>query len=182
MIGRKWAMLACGGAVALLVSGAMTGPAVVKVTEVVTSGRVFATFSAPDAFTDDARKVMRSGLLVTFTFQIELKRPSTVWLDRKLGQTIVAASASFDSLTSQYQVQRWRDGRVLTKAERFDKEADVRAALTAFDQVPIETGPLEPNEDYYLRVTLHTTPRPTMSFWPFGGDDGSGRKDFTYIR
>jgi hypothetical protein len=183
--------LASGVAIALVcgtgplaAGGVPAATADVKVTEVVTNGRVFATFSAPDAFTDDVRKVMQSGLLLTFTFTVELKRPSTIWLDRKVGATTVAASATFDGLTSQYKVSRLRDGRVITKSERLEKEGDVRTWLTAFDQVPVEvTEPLEPNADYYLRVSLRTTPRPTMSFWPlFGRDDGSGRKDFTFIR
>ena len=42
--------------------------------------------------------------------------------------------------------------------------------------------PLEANADYYVRVRLRMSPRRTFSIWPFGRDDGSGRKDFTFIR
>jgi hypothetical protein len=31
-------------------------------------------------------------------------------------------------------------------------------------------------------VRLRARPKPTWSIWPFGGDDASGRKDFTFIR
>jgi Domain of unknown function (DUF4390) len=168
--------------VALLAGAAWMVTSDVAVTPVVAEGHVFASFTAPSAFTDDAEAVVQSGLLLTFTFTVELRRPSTIWFDHTVGETTVAASVKYDTLTGQYQVSKQRDGRVVW-SEQTDQESNVRAWMTAFDQVPIDpTEPLQSNADYYLQVRLHTSPRRTFSIWPWGRDDGSGRADFTFIR
>jgi len=43
-------------------------------------------------------------------------------------------------------------------------------------------APLELNTDYYVRVRLRVEPRTSFSFWPWRGDDASGRQSFTFIR
>lgn len=174
--GRGWLLPAIG------LSLAWTGGVPVKVTPIVNAGHVLASFSAPAAFTGEAEHVMQSGLLLTFTFTVELKQPSTLWFDRTLAETTVAASVKYDSLTSAYQVSRLTEGHVVA-SERKAREADVLAWMTAFDQVPLVSGePLEPNADYYVRVRLRTSPRPSVSLWPWGRDDGIGRAVFTFIR
>jgi Domain of unknown function (DUF4390) len=168
--------------VVLLAGAAWTDPSGVTVTPVVAEGHVFASFTAMSAFTDDARAVVQSGLLLTFTYTVELRRPSTIWFDHTVGETVVASSAKYDNLTGQYQVSKQRDGRVFW-SEQTDQESQVRAWMTTFDQVPIDpTEPLQSNADYYVRVRLHASPRRTFSIWPWGRDDGSGRADFTFIR
>jgi hypothetical protein len=184
MIGHRWRATAVAAALttAAAASGAWNGPPAIKVTEVVVNGRVFASFSAPAAFGDDRRRVLQSGLPVTFTYTVELRRPSWFWPDATIASTTVGAAVTFDSLTGQYQVSRLQNGSVV-KSDRVTQDADVRAALTAFDRVPLDTRqPLEANADYYLRVRLRTQPRLGYSVWPFGGDDAAGRKDFTFIR
>jgi len=157
----------------------------VKVTPVVSDGRVLATFAAPGAWTDDARQLVETGLVLTFSYEVELRRPSTLWFDATLAQITVGASVKFDTLTGGYQVSRLRDGRVI-KSERRDQQTEVRDWMTSFDQVLLEpVTPLEPNTEYYVRVRLYTSPRRSVSFWslwPFGRDDGSGRAEFTFLR
>jgi hypothetical protein len=154
----------------------------VKVTPVVSDGKVFASFSAASAFNDGARELMKSGLLLTFTYIVELRRPSTIWFDPMLGRTTVASSVKFDSLTGLHQVSKLQEGRVIW-SQQTDKESDVRAWMTAFEKVALEVSePLEPNAEYYVRVRLQRSPRSTILFWLWGRDDGSGRADFTFIR
>jgi hypothetical protein len=155
----------------------------INVTPVVTEGgRVVASFSAPTSFFEDAHDAIQSGVLMTFSYAVELRRPSTIWFDRTLAETTAAATVKFDSLTGIYQVSKLRDGRVIW-SERTDKETDVRGWMMSFDQIALEPSePLEANADYYVRVRLRMSPRRTFSIWPFGRDDGSGRKDFTFIR
>lgn len=154
----------------------------VRVTPLVTDGRVLASFAAPEAFADDARDVLHSGLLLTFTYAVELRRPATLWFDTTLTRVTVAASGKFDTLTGTYQVTKHRDGRVVW-SESTQDETQVRAWMTEFDQIPLEPGgALEPNAEYYVRVRLHSSPRSRFSFWPWGRDDGSGRSAFTFIR
>jgi len=165
-----------------MLAGAVVSSTDIVVTPVVSDGHVIASFTVPSAVFDDARDAIQSGLLLTFTYAVELRRPSTVWLDRTLAETTAAATVKFDSLTGVYQVSKLRDGRVLW-SERTDKESDLRGWMTSFDQIALEpTEPLEPNGDYYVRVRMRISPRRTFSIWPWGRDDGSGRKDFTFIR
>lgn len=160
----------------------MAGPILVK--PIVSSDqRVLVSLSAPAAFTDETRGVVKTGLTLTFTYDIELRRPSTLWFDSTLARTRLAAAVRFDSLTSTYLVSKERDGRVYWSAKA-SEEAQVREWMTGFDPIALELSrPLEPNVEYYVRVRLYAAPRSTISwFWPWGRDDGSGRADFTYIR
>ena len=154
----------------------------IEVTPVVRAGHVTATFAAPDAFTDDSRELVRSGVPVTFTYLVELRRPSALWLDSTVGSATVAAKVKFDSLTTQFQVTKEQDGHV-TWSKNTAKEDEMRTWVTAFEAVPIRPQePLEPNAEYYVRVRLDAHPQLKFSFWPFGRTDASGRADFTFIR
>lgn len=178
MINWRWS----AGAAVVVSAAAMAGPIVVKPV-VASDTRVLVTIGAPTALTDESRGVMKTGLTLTFTYDVELRRPSTLWFDATLARTRVAAAGRFDSLTGTYQVSKERDGRVFW-SEKSSDEAQVREWMTSFDQIAVElTQPLEANAEYYVRVRLFAAPRSTVSWlWPWGRDDGSGRADFTYIR
>ena len=172
---REWA-------IALVLAAGVLGAGDIKVTPLVTEGRVSASFVAPDAFTDDGREVVKSGVPLTLTYLVELRRPSTIWWDRTVGSASVAALVKFDTLTSVYQVTRQQEGRV-TWSKSTVKEDEMRVWITAFEGVPIQASEaLEPNADYYLRVRLQARPHVKFSPWPWGRDDASGRADFTFIR
>ena len=161
--------------------GASTGT--IRVTPIIADGRVSASFSALPLFDDDVRAVVGSGLLMTMTYTVDLKRASSVWWDRTVTSSTVAASVKFDTLTGAYQVSKSQDGRV-TWSERTDDINDVRSWMTTFDRVGLASGDhLEPNADYYVQVRMRASPRRTFSLWPFfGSDDGEGHADFTFIR
>ena len=169
-------------AVLSLAGAAMLSSTDINVTPVITDSHVVASFAAPSGLFDDAREAIKSGVMLTFSYTVELRRPSSIWFDRTLVETTAGATVKFDSLTGVYQVSKLRDGRV-SWSERTDKEGDVRNWTTTFDQIALEPNePLEANADYYVRVRVHVSPRRTFSIWPWSHDDGSGRKDFTYIR
>jgi hypothetical protein len=155
----------------------------IKVTPLVVSAdRVFASFAAPGAFDADAQAVMKSGLLLTFTYSVELRRPTPLWFDATLGEVIVAASVKHDTLTGRFQVSKTEAGRVVW-SESTDAETDVRTWMTQFEKIPLDTSEaLVPNGEYYMRVQLQAHPRRRVSMFPWGRDDGTGRADFTYIR
>jgi hypothetical protein len=181
------ALVGLSAIVTLAVAAADTAAASIadqiKVTPlVVDEGRVLTSFAAVGAFTDDAQAVMKSGLLLTFTFTVEVRRPSSVWFDATLAREVVSASVKYDNLTSRYQVSKPIDGKVVW-SERTELEAQARSWLSEFEKVPLDMSEsLEPNGDYYVQVRLHANPRRRFSVWPWGRDDGSGRADFSYIR
>ena len=94
----------------------------------------------------------------------------------------VAATAKFDPLGRSYQVSKFRQGQAV-RSDKVEQESQVREWLTQFDSVLVEPAdPLELNTDYYVRVRLRVEPRTSFSFWPWRGDDASGRQSFTFIR
>lgn len=173
------ALALVAGSVVLLADGE------VKVTPVVSEGRVLATFMAPAAWTSEARELVRGGVTLTYAFDVELRRPSSLWMDALLAHARMEAQVKFDSLTSNFQVSRMRDGRLL-ESNRSEREPEVKGWMTEFQRVLLEPAqPLEPNTEYYVRVRLFATPRRNVSLWtlwPFSRDDGSGRATFTFIR
>jgi hypothetical protein len=154
----------------------------IEVTPVVADGQVLASFSAPSSFTADAQEIVQTGLLVTFSFSVELRRPSAVWFDHTVGGAAVASSVKFDNLTGVYQVSKLLDGRV-TWSEQTRDQSEVRQWMTTFDKVHVVSRvPLEPNVEYYVQVRMRTSPKRTFSLWPWSDDEASGRADFTFIR
>jgi hypothetical protein len=174
--------LACLAAASLAAVALVSPSGEVKVTPVVTSdGRLLVSFAAPAAFSEDVKAVIKSGLTLTFTYTVELRRDA-MWFDATLGQIAVAAQAKLDALTGDYQVSKLRQGQVV-KSEKVDQVSQVREWLTQFDSVLLEPStPLVANGDYYVRVRLRADPRSSFSLWPFRGDDATGRADFTFIR
>lgn len=158
----------------------------VRVTPIVTEGRVLVSFTARDTWTLGMREVLQTGLQVRFEYEIELRRSAPFWFfDATLARVRVISLARFDTLRGDYNVTRMLDGRIV-RSERRTDELDAREWLTTVDQVALDpVSPLEPNAEYYVRVRLSTGPRRSVSLWPlwpFGRDDGSGRSNFTYIR
>jgi hypothetical protein len=171
----------CGVSLLLALAAAPAIPDI-KVTPVVASGNVLATFVAADAFGDESRELVRNGVPLTLTYLVEVRRPSTVWLDRTVGSTTVAAKVKFDSLTSMFLVTKEQDARV-TSSKSTAKEDEMRRWATEFDAVPVAAQePLEPNADYYVRVSLDAHPNLKFSLWPFSRAHATGRADFTFIR
>lgn len=157
----------------------------VKVSPVVTEGRVLVSFSAADAWTIETRELLQIGTLVTFEYFVELRRPSTLWLDSVEARTKITASAKLDTLTAEYTLSRSRDDRGL-RSEKRTQESEIRDWLTAVEPIELQPeSPLKPNTDYYVQVRLYKYPRRNVTMWsvlPFGGDDASGRMKFTYLR
>jgi hypothetical protein len=172
--------VAAGSMVALLAAENQ-----VKVSPVVTEGRVLTSFSAADAWTIETRELLQIGTLVTFEYFVELRKPSTLWLDSVLARTKITASAKLDTLTGEYTLSRSRDDRGL-RSEKRRQETEIRDWLTVVDQFELEPeSPLKPNTDYYVQVRLYKYPRRDLTVWsvlPFGGDDANGRMKFTYLR
>jgi hypothetical protein len=176
------ALSAVLGAMSPAPPGAPAAVPDIKIRPVVAAGQVLASFAAPEALDPDSRELVKSGVPLTLAYLVELRRPSTVWLDRTIGLSTVAAKVKFDSLASVFQVTKEQDGHTMW-SKSTAKEDEMRDWVTAFDSVPIRPfEPLEANADYYVRVRLDAHPRLKFSFWPFGRSNAMGRADFTFIR
>ena len=99
-------------------------------------GRVLVTFRMSDAFTEEVRAAMHSGLRITFVYDIELKRGTALWVDRTIATATVMATVEYDNLTRRYLATRREDGR-MDAAETIEREDVARAWLTEFEKLPL---------------------------------------------
>ena len=154
-----------------------------QVTPLPRDGRVLVSFKLADAFTDEIRAAIHSGLTISFVYRVDLKRSSALWLDATLASAEVAATVRYDNLTRIYHVTRMLDGRI-ERAQTTEREEDARAWLTAdFDKLPLfSSATLEANSESYVRVRAHTTPRNASFVWPWERHDVTGQAKFTFVQ
>ena len=147
----------------------------------VRDSEVLVTFTLADGFTEEVRAAILSGLKTTFTYTIELRLDVPAWVDRTIATSVVTNSVEYDNLQRRHTFERTIDGRVLLHQVTED-EADVRQAMTAFRQLPLfRTSLLEPNRDYYVRITAVARPSNGSFLWPWGSGT-SAQVKFTFIR
>ena len=152
-----------------------------RVRPLVRGGEVLVSFALEGVFTDAMRAQVQSGLRTTFTYTVELKQKAPAWVDRTIASAIVSASVEYDNLTRRYSIERMIDGRV-DYTQVTDDEAAVRLAMTAFRQLPLfRTSSLEPNREYYVRITAVARPSNGAFLWPWGSGT-SGQRKFTFVR
>lgn len=154
----------------------------IRVTPLARDGQVYVSFEVLDAFSDDTRDAMQSGLLTTFLYDVELRRPTLLWFDRLVASAQVTATVKYDNLTRRYHVSVMHDGRV-EDSRVTDDEHVVRAVLTSFSRLPLfSTEPLEGNGEYYVRVRARTRPRPGGAWWPWSTHgELFGTAKFTFL-
>jgi hypothetical protein len=154
----------------------------IRVTPLVRDGDVLLSFTAPGAVTAELREAIKSGMVVTFTYDVTLRQNAFLWFDRTLAETEVAASVRFDNLTRTYHVTRMVDGRVIW-SESSENEDQVRGWLTEFERLKLFAATtLQPNSEYTVDIRARISPRRAWVMWPFGRHDATGRAPFTYIR
>lgn len=154
----------------------------IRVTPLVRDGDVFVSFTAPGAVTAELREAIRSGMVITFTYDVTLRQGTFLWFTRTVGEAEIAAGVRFDNLTRTYHVTRMVDGRVIW-SESSASEDQVRAWLTEFDRLKLFAGAaLQPNAEYAVDIRARISPRRAFMLWPFGRHDATGSAPFTYIR
>src|SRR5262245_24258449 len=105
--------LAFGGCLLATVFGtALFAALQVRVLPLARDGKVFVSFELPEAFTPDIQEAIHSGLATSFTYDVELRRGTSLWMDRTLASATVTASVRYDNLTRQHHLSRMVDGRV----------------------------------------------------------------------
>jgi hypothetical protein len=146
-------------------------------------GEVLVSFKLEEALTDEVRAAIHSGLTIKFVYKVALRRSSAAWLDRTIAEAVVTASVRYDTLTRVYHYSRAVDGRI-EFADRTSKEDVAWSVLTRdFARMSLFRGTaLEPNAEYYVRVTANATPHSRGFVWPWQGDDAMGFGKFTFIK
>jgi hypothetical protein len=183
--GLLWG-LAGGGALAQAPAAAAAGTgaeddAIITVAPVARGDTVLVSFSTTGAITPSVEQAIASGLPTTFTYDVELRRPSIFWFDKLMASARIAVTVVFEPLTRRYHVTLLQDGRV-AEERTTDRAADVTRWVSVFDRLPLfTTRELEANTAYDVRVRGRTLPRRTWSFWPWARPSAHGNAGFTFV-
>jgi len=146
----------------------------------ITSGdQVVVSIEMADAFTDEVRSAIASGLRTTFTYDVELRMVVPAWVDQTIASAVVSTSDQYDNLTRRHSLTRTIDGRV-EEASVTEDESVVRRWLTTLSRMPLcRTSKLDPSRDYYVRIRARVRPRgASMLGWASGI---TGMVKFTFI-
>jgi hypothetical protein len=150
----------------------------IRVMPIARDGFVLVSFDLADGFTEDVRAAIASGLRTTVTYTVELRLEVPFWVDRTIAEALVSSSVQYDNLTRKASVTRGVNGRT-DETRLFEDEADIRRWLTSLKRLPLfETTHLEPNREYYIRVSARTQPRSGSIPW---SNAVSGLAKFTFL-
>ena len=160
-------------------SAGLTADESLRIVPVVHDKQVVVTLEMADAYTDEIRETISSGLRTTFTYDLQLRMLVGGWVDRTVATAVVTVSDQYDNLTRRHTLSRVVDGRTDESVVTED-EAVVRQWLTTLTRLPLcETTKLERNREYYVRVAARK--RPQRSF-PFAFANAvTGQAKFTFI-
>ncbi len=152
-----------------------------RVTPLVRDDQVLVSFELANGLTDEVRAAIQSGLKTTFTYTIELRMEVPAWVDRTIGTATIASSVEYDNLKRQYMMGLRIDGRT-EESRSTTEESDVRQWMTTVKHLALfKTSILEPNREYYVRVSATARPSNGSFMWPFGSGTSAQGK-FTFIR
>jgi hypothetical protein len=152
-----------------------------RVTPLVKNDQVLVSFELVNGLTDEIREAIQSGLTTTFTYTVELRMDVPAWVDRTIGTATIASSVEYDNLKRQYMMGFRIDGRTEESRSTTD-ENEVRQWMTTVKQLALfKTAMLEPNREYYVRVSATARPSNGSFMWPFGSGT-SAQSKFTFIR
>ena len=179
----RWPLVA---ATVLLATVTLSAGEDVRITPIQSAGRILVSFAVRDAWTMGTREVLQSGLVLRFEYEVKLGKAAPFWFfDSTLARTAITSRAQYDTLGGGYKVSRMRGGTVV-KSQQLHQESEVRDWLTNVEGVALDpVKPLEVNTEYYIHVSLTTSPRKSLSLWsilPFGKEEITGRETFTYIK
>lgn len=157
------------------------GSQTLRVKPLVREERVLVSVELAGGLTDEVRAAIQSGLQTTFTYVIELRLDVPAWFDRTISTATIANRVEYDNLTRVYNIVRLLDGRT-EDADVTQSDDVVRTWMTSLERFPLfSTTRLEPNREYYIRVSASARPSNGMFFWPFGSGP-SAQSRFTFIR
>jgi hypothetical protein len=121
--------------------------------------KVVVSVELADAYTDEVRQAIASGLRTTFTYTIDLRMLVPGWVDRTVSSSTVSLSDQYDNLTRRHTLSRVVDGRTDDTLVTED-DATVRQWLTTLTRLPlVRTTRLDPGRDYYVRISAQARPR-----------------------
>lgn len=150
-----------------------------RIVPLVDGSEVLVTFELSDAYTDEVREAISSGLRTSFTYDVELRMPVAGWVDRTIATAVVTTTSQYDNLTRRHTLSRAIDGRVVD-AVVTDNETVVREWLTKLTRVPLcQASKLDASREYFVRIRARR--RPSGSSILGWASNITGQARFTFI-
>ncbi len=117
-----------------------------------------------DGFTEKILEAIENGVTMGFTFEIELRKDNTLWVDSLVSSNKVRHRVQFDSLKKIYRFSE--SGKNVKRKIITRKESRYQKLMLTLKDIPIAPiYKLDPNEKYYVRVKADLE---TDRFWfPF---------------
>jgi len=145
--------------ITIIVAGAISeAAATLRIVPIVRDQSVVVSVELADAYTDEVRQAIASGLRTMVTYNLELKMEVPVWADRTIATVEVSTSDQYDNLTRLHNLLRTVDGRV-QEAFVTDNEALARKWLVSLNGLPLcRTSKLDPHHEYYVRISARMRP------------------------
>ena len=178
---RSLRLLPCFALAVLSLAATLAAAEQLRIIPLVRDDHVLVTFELADGFTDEVKAAIHSGLKTTFTYTVDLRLEVPAWVDRTIATVVVNNSVEFDNLRRRHTIVRVIDGKV-DQEQITEDENIVRQSMTSFQRLPLfTTALLEPNREYYVRVSAVARPTNGAFLWPWGSGT-SGQAKFTFIR
>lgn len=150
-----------------------------RIVPIVNGNDVLVSFELADAYTNDVREVISSGLRTTFAYDVDLRMMAPLWVDRTIATVLVSTTDQYDNLTRRHFLSRMVDGHVEETSVTED-ESIVGRWLTTFTRLVIcRTSRLESGRDYYLRISARSRPRGDSLLGWAGAITGQAK--FTFV-
>lgn len=117
-----------------------------------------------DGFTEKIQEAISNGVPMGFTFEIELRKANTIWMDSLVSSNKVRHRVQFDSLKKIYRFSEI--GKNLKRNIITRKKSRYQQLMLTLKDIPIAPiYKLDPDEKYYVRVKADLE---TDRFWfPF---------------
>ena len=147
---------------------------VASLTTDTTEHDLYASFSLRDAFTEDVREKIATGLPVTFTYYLEVARRRPFWFDKVLLRKTVTTTVTFDTLTHQYTLSKSVNDEV-TESSVAVNEYEMMRWMTNLERVrladPTTLGGAD-DDSLYIRVKSRLQKRFILFFIPWDVETG----------
>jgi hypothetical protein len=104
-----------------------------------------------DAFDEKIREVIEGGIAMTFTYEIELLKQSSVFGDDVVSQNKVTHTVQYDTLKKVYQFSS--QGKNVNRTVTTKSMKEYQELMLTLKDIPIaHVFKLDPEEKYYARV------------------------------
>ena len=165
-------------AVLLLAAASPRAAESLRIVPLVDGKQVVVSLELTDAYNDDVREMIASGLRTTFTYDVELRMVVAGWVDRTIATSVVSITDQYDNLTRRHSLSRTVDGRIDESLVTEDDQVVARW-LTSVTRLPVcSTSRLERNREYYVRVSARKKPQHSLPFaW---ASSLTGQAKFTF--